>query len=102
MIQRAKVRGMITYSDLVTQISAVRFEAHDLRLFHLLGEISEEEEAAGRGMLSVVVVHKRGDMQPGPGFFVLGEHLGYDTKDLLQFWIAQLKKVHAFWSLRDN
>jgi molybdopterin synthase catalytic subunit len=99
MIQRAKVRGMIPYSDLVTRIAAVPFEAHDQRLFHLLGEISVEESAAGRGMLSVVVVHKRGDMQPGPGFFILAEHLGHDTKDLLRFWIEELKKVHAVWSL---
>jgi hypothetical protein len=59
-----------------------------------------EENAAGRGMLSVVVVHKHGDMRPGPGFFVLGQVLGYDTKDLEKFWIDQLKKVHEFWSSR--
>lgn len=101
MIDRARVRGMIPYSELVTHISAVAFEPHDQRLFHLLGEISVEENAAGRGMLSVVVVHKRGDMQPGPGFFILGQHLGYNTRDLLLFWIEQLKKVHAVWSLAE-
>jgi hypothetical protein len=100
MISRARVRGMIPYSDLVREISAVRFQAHDIRLFHMLGEISVEENEAGRGMLSVVVVHKRGDMQPGPGFFVLGQHLGYDTHDLLRFWVEQLHKVHAHWSNR--
>ncbi|MEA2951838.1 MAG: hypothetical protein QOJ96_1358 [Alphaproteobacteria bacterium] len=63
----------------------------------MLGEISIEEDAADQGMLSVVVVHKYGDMEPGPGFFVLGRHLGYDTKDLLKFWIDQLKKVHAIY-----
>ena len=40
MIERAKVRGMISYSDLVRKIAAVEFKAHDTRLFHLLGEIS--------------------------------------------------------------
>jgi hypothetical protein len=99
MVGRAKLRGMIPYSDLVSKIDAVRFDAFDTRLFHLLGEVSVEEEAAGRGMLSVVVVHKRGDMQPGPGFFVLGQHLGHDTRDLLKFWISELNKVHAYWSL---
>jgi molybdopterin synthase catalytic subunit len=100
MITRARVRGMIPYSDLVKEISAVKFRAHDTRLFHMLGEISVEENEAGRGMLSVVVVHKHGDMQPGPGFFLLGQHLGHDTKDLLKFWVDQLKKVHAQWSKR--
>ena len=98
MIDRAKLRGMITYSDLVAKIEAVKFSAHDTRLFHLLGEISIEENDLGRGMLSVVVVHKHGDMQPGPGFFLLGQHLGYDTKNLLKFWVEQLKKVHSVWS----
>ena len=61
---------------------------------------SVEENDAGRGMLSVVVVHKYGDMQPGEGFFVLGEHLGFNTKDILKFWVEQLHKVHALWSLQ--
>jgi hypothetical protein len=102
MIERAKVRGMVPYSDLVKQISAVKFLAHDTRLFHLLGQISVEENEARRGMLSVVVVHKSGDMQPGPGFFLLGQLLGYDTKDLLKFWVEQLKKVHAYWYERKD
>jgi hypothetical protein len=98
MTERAKVRGMIPYSDLVREIKAAKFAAHDTRLFHLLGEISVEEDASGRGMLSVVVVHKHGDMQPGPGFFLLAQHLGRDTKDFLKFWVDELKKVHAYWS----
>jgi molybdopterin synthase catalytic subunit len=102
MIERAKLRGMIPYSDLVAKIKAVKFLAHDTRLFHLLGEISVEEDGIGRGMLSVVVVHKYGDMQPGPGFFLLGQHLGYDTKNLLGFWVEQLKKVHSIWSKNSS
>jgi hypothetical protein len=98
MIARARKRGMIPYSDLVAEIDAVRFSAHDTALFHLLGEISVEENAEGRGMLSVVVVHKNGDMRPGPGFFVLGQHLGYATNDLLKFWVDELNKVHGVWS----
>lgn len=95
---RAKVRGMIPYSDLAARIKSVRLEAHDQRLFHLLGEISEVEDAAGRGMLSVIVVHKAGDMQPGPGFFELAKQLGRDTSDILKCWVEELKKVHAYWS----
>jgi molybdopterin synthase catalytic subunit len=97
MTTRAEVRGMIPYSDLVQEIDAVKFQAFDIRLFHMLGEISVEEDAAGRGMLSVVVVHKSGDMQPGPGFFILAQHLGRKTSDTLKFWITELKKVHAYW-----
>jgi molybdopterin synthase catalytic subunit len=99
LISRAKLRGMIPYSELVSQISTIRLDAHDQRLFHLLGEISSEENAGGRGMLSVLVVHKSGDMQPGPGFFELAKSLGRDTSDVLKCWIDELKKVHSVWSI---
>jgi hypothetical protein len=98
MIGRAKVRGMIPYSDLVSRIESIRLDAHDQRLFHMLGEISSEEDAQGRGMLTVVVVHKQGDMQPGPGFFELAQHLGRDTRDILKCWVDELHRVHAIWS----
>lgn len=98
MVDRAKVRGRIAYSELTPLITAVRFEPFDTRLFHLLGEVSVEEDAAGRGMLSAVVVHKREDMQPGEGFFILAKHLGRNTKDVLKFWIAELNKVHDYWA----
>lgn len=98
LVDRAKVRGMIPYSELAAKITAVCLEAHDQRLFHLLGELSAEEDASGRGMLSVIVVHKAGDMQPGPGFFELAKQLGRDTSDILKCWIVELKKVHAYWS----
>src|SRR2546429_8345506 len=98
MIERAKVRGMIPYSDLVKKIKSIRLDAHDPRLFHMLGEISSEEDTAGRGMLTVVVVHKVGDMQPGPGFFELAKQLGRDTTNKLKCWADELHKVHAIWS----
>jgi len=98
MIERAKVRGMIPYSDLVKKITRIKIEAHDTRLFHMLGEISSEEDEHGRGMLTVVVVHRHGDMQPGPGFFELAQSLGRDTQDILKCWVDELHRVHAIWS----
>ena len=38
---------MIAYSDLVKRIKSIRIEAHDPRLFHMLGEISSEEARRG-------------------------------------------------------
>jgi hypothetical protein len=98
MIDRARVRGMIPYSDLVARIQSIDMGAHDPRLFHFLGELSAEEDALGRGMLTVLVVHKSGDMQPGPGFFELAKSLGRDTSDLLRCWIDELHRVHTVWS----
>jgi hypothetical protein len=98
LIERAKVRGMIPYSESARQISTIHIEPDSYALAAMLGEISTEEDAAGRGMLSVIVVHKSGDMQPGPGFFELAKDLGRDTKDILKCWINELKKVHAYWN----
>lgn len=98
LIERARVRGQIPYSEAVQRIHAIRFEPHDQRFFHMLGQLSSEEDTAGRGMLSAVVVHKHGDMQPGPGFFELAKTLGRDTSDILKCWVDELRKVHAQWS----
>jgi len=94
----ARSRGRIAYSELVGQITKLHLDPHDPRLFHLLGEISSEEDAAGRGILTAIVVHKTGDMQPGPGFFELAKSLGRNTKDQLACWIAEFNTVHDYWA----
>ncbi len=95
---RAKLRGMIPYSDLVARVKAIQLAPDSFALAAMLGEISEEEDALGRGMLTVIVVHKHGDMQPGPGFFDLAKRLGRNTSDIMKCWIDELKRVHAVWS----
>jgi len=93
----ARRRQMIVYSDLVKKIRAIAIHHNDPRLFHFLGEISTEEFEAGRPLLTALVVHKSGDMQPGPGFFELAERLGLDTSDIVKFWIEEMKRVFAAW-----
>ena len=56
MINRARLRGMIAYSDLVREIrsnSKLTISAY----FTSWAE-SRQRKTAGRGMLTVVVVHK--------------------------------------------
>ncbi len=99
MIDHAKIGRTIAYSDLASRIHAFALKAHDPRLFHLLGQISSEEDAAGRGMLTVIVVHKGGNMQPRPGFFEFSEKdFGRDTRDILKCWVDEFRRVHAIWS----
>jgi hypothetical protein len=93
----ARKRQMIPYSVLTPKLHAIKLEYHDPRLFHFLGEISTEEYHAGRGMLSALVVHKYGDMQPGPGFFDCAHALGIKTPDITKFWIEEVKRVFAAW-----
>ncbi len=98
LIDRARVIGMIPYSELVGNLTTIKLEPESYALAKMLGEISTEEDKAGRGMLTVIVVHKTGDMQPGPGFFELAQRLGRDTSDILKCWVDELKGVHSYWS----
>ena len=98
MIGCARSRRMIPYSELVRQITCIRLEAHDARLSHFLGQIASEEDEQGRGLLTVVVVHKSGDMQPGPGFFELAQSRGRNTSNIVECWVEELKKVFAYWA----
>lgn len=98
LIEFAIKKQWISYSELVGQISALNLEPFDTRLFHLLGEISSEEDKAGRGMLTAFVVHKTGDKQPGPGFYELAKALGRKVKDPMEFWVSEFNKVHDYWS----
>ena len=91
--------GAISYSDLAyKKIKSCTLEPHDPRLARMLGDISTEEDAAGRGMLSVVVVHKTGDLKPGSGFFKLAQSLGRDVANEEKCWIDEWKKVRNAWS----
>jgi len=102
LIAAATDKKRVAYSELVREIQSIDVEAHDPRLFHLLGEISTEEDKSGRGMLTAIVVHKSGDMQPGPGFFELANSLGKDTSDILACWVNEFNKVHDYWANKAN
>jgi len=102
LAQRARLRGMMPYSELTSQMQSICFQPHDRAFFHFLGELSIEEAQAGRGMMTALVVHKDGDMQPGPGFFEAAQRLGLDTSDLVDCWVRELKKVHAAWAPQES
>lgn len=72
----ARDRDKISYSDLVAKIKSLHLEPDSSEFHKMLDEISWAEAAAKRGMLSAVVVHKTGDLLPGPGFFDLANRLG--------------------------
>ena len=98
MIAVASVGKTMSYSDLVQKIKSCDLEPRDVRLAHMLGEISTEEDEAGRGLLTVVVVHKTGDMKPGLGFFELAESLGREISNSDRCWVEESKKIYDVWS----
>lgn len=99
LIGVAEKRGMITYGELAAQMTTIQVEPHDMVLWEIIGDISRDEERAGRGMLSVIVVHKVGDMEPGPGFYDLAKHFGRSITNKTKCFVEELHKVHAVWSV---
>lgn len=97
LIDTARRRRFIAYSDLVRRVTAFPLRPDDPRLHGILDEISRAEDAAGRGLLSIVVVHKTGDMMPGKGFFDLARFLGRDVADTEKFWSKEVAHVFAAW-----
>jgi hypothetical protein len=96
MIRTARRRSTITYSELAGVIKAISFQPDEKPFHNLLGQISIEEERAGRGMLSVVVVH-RSDHRPGQGFFELAHDLDHDVRDREKFWADELQRIYDAW-----
>lgn len=91
----AKAKGKpIFYSELNRKITAISFQPDGHDFHNMLGQLSEESDQDGKGLISALVVHKDGDQRPGNGFFTLAKALGRDTSDQETCWIAELERVY--------
>jgi len=97
LIDHAKIKSPISYTELASQIMTIEIEPHAHALHDMLGEISISENSAGRGLLSIFVVHKGDDTMPGPGIFKIAKDIGRDTSDREKFWIEEIYFVHSHW-----
>jgi hypothetical protein len=103
MIATARsAKGTITYNELASRITGLRLEPDSLTLRELLVEISLAEDMAGRGMLSVVVVHQGEDCLPGHGFFTLARGFGRDTSSKEKLWAAEFARVREVWKTSQS
>ena len=98
LIACARKPETIAYSDLLRQVKEIHLEPDSYAVGPILGEVSESEDALGRGMLTVLVVHKGGDTRPGPGFFELAKKLDRDTSDIERCWVEEFTHVLNVWS----
>ena len=96
LIEVAKHKGTISYSD-VARIADLHVRSR--ALFQILDDISTAEFAAGRPLLTAVVVRKE-DGMPGGGFFKLatqlGQHRAGDDRTL--YWMRELEQVYTEWA----
>lgn len=101
LIDTAKsARGTITYSGLTEKIVSANLVPNSEILSAALTEISEEENAAGRGMLSAVVIRKDGEKKNG--FIEVAARLGRDVSNPEQCWDAEIERVCKYWSAHST
>ena len=67
------------------------------RLNALPDEISAEEEQRGRGLLSVLVVHKPNQMQLGEALYEPVQQFERPMPDLISFWVHEFNRVFDYW-----
>jgi hypothetical protein len=102
LITAAKYRGTVTYQEIARKIGLPLTGGYmSGELGILLGEISEDEAANGRPMLSAIAVNVQG--LPGPGFFTLARQLGRlkDEKEDA-FWKVVCQSVYETWKVVLN
>jgi hypothetical protein len=93
---QAKRESTITYLDLTKRIGSIAFDPGDHAFHYLLLEVSKDEDAAGRGLLSALVVNKETGM-PGQGFFDVARELGRNAADPMRLWTDEIKFVFSKW-----
>jgi hypothetical protein len=100
----ARGQRLTTYSD-IAPLAGLSMDSEEdrERISRLLGEIVLHENAAGRPMLTALVVHRGNDNNPGEGFFAIAYELGRfngsrQQLPRLEFWVAQVQEVHQYWA----
>lgn len=98
LVHAARYRGLTTYQQVATIMglpTTGNYMGQQVGI--ILGEISEDEVAAGRPMLSAIAVKASGEV--GPGFYVLARELarpGADG-DEQAFREAESQRVYDAW-----
>lgn len=101
LVGAARAGEFVHYAELAKVLGIDIETAHfGVHVGKVLGQISEDEIAAGRPMLSAIVV-SRDTMLPGHGFFRLGHELKQvlSGEDETTFAIRQIKRVHEYGRL---
>lgn len=89
---------MTTYSDIASAVSCVTLDPHSTLMNHLLGEIFQDDHAAGRPTLTALVTHKNGDKEPGTGFYEMARSLGVKFREPYVYWSTQVQDVFKLYA----
>jgi hypothetical protein len=97
LVERARGRGTLTYSELCEAVTVARFRPYSWRLVALLDEICAEEDAE-HGIILATLVVRRDSGLPGDGYFAALERLGRDVTDRLALWNEEAERVWSAYS----
>jgi hypothetical protein len=98
LVCAAQYRGVTTYQDIAVIMGLpITGNYMAVETGHILGEISEDEVAAGRPMLSAVAVGVSG--KPGQGFYHLARELERMNaiEDETSCWERERDAAYAAW-----
>jgi hypothetical protein len=96
LVSSARRQRSVTYKEVAGRIKDRRFGYRSEVTDEVLGVISADEHAAGRPLLSAVVVRSEPQQpMPGPGFFELAKELGSMTGQIakLGYWRTEFRRV---------
>ena len=99
LVKAARASEFVHYGELAKMLGIDLENPHfGAQVGKVLDRINGDEAAAGRPMISAIVVSKD-TMLPGPGFFKLGQELRQTLpgEDEIGFAIRQIKLVHEYW-----
>jgi hypothetical protein len=106
LTELAKTAHLATYSQ-IAPLADLSMDTEEGRaeISRLLGDIARHEDAAGRPMLTPLVVHAGQDNNPGEGFFAIAQEFGRfsgsrNQLQRLEFWVQEVNAVRAHWAPR--
>ena len=100
LVRAARAQEFVHYGELAKMLGIDMDNPHfGAQVGKVLGRISEDEVAAGKPMISAIVV-SRDDMLPGKGFYNLGKqlHQVQPDEEEIAFAIRQIRRVHDYWT----
>lgn len=94
LVELARERETITYSQLANQLKTVRLHPGAYAFHALLRSICGAEHEAGRALLCALVVSQR-TKRPGKGYYTMAAKYGRDVSDTEACWQAELELIYA-------
>ena len=99
LVKAARAGEFVYYGELAKMLGIDMENPHfGAQVGKVLDRINEDEAAAGRPMISAIVVSKD-TMLPGTGFFKLGQELRQTLpgEDEIGFALRHIKRVQDYW-----